>query len=602
MQRYRPEIDGLRAIAILSVFVFHLKPSLIPGGFLGVDVFFVISGYLISSGLLSKLSRDNKIDFKEFYSKRIKRIIPSLVLVVFVSLILGALFMLPKDLLAFARSGMAALTFSSNYFFSNKVDYFAPTADEFPLIHTWSLAIEEQFYIVWPLIITLIWKLKSNNKRLIFLFFLILISLGYSYFTTINPITKNASYYSFFTRGHELLIGCVIAYLEQNFRNKIKKKIGTFFSLLSLTALFTSFWVINLESNFPGILTLIPCLATALIIISCQNSDNIFKSFLSIKAFTFIGQHSYPIYLWHWPLLAFYRYATGNSYPVNFDALLYIVITLTFSILTKKYFEVPLYRLKFNFKRSVTYILVIPCLLLGGILHVTKKTNGLSGRISNNDELIIETTYLSKEFCHNTTRQDCELISQVEKAPKILLFGDSHAGHFQPFWIETLRHSKVSFHARSIDSCPPILNLSHEMRNAISKFSNHRCIKHLESIAYEIDNFDAIIIAGFWSSYLQNVEGFNIALEKTLQLLKSKNKPVLVMAEIPSLDNSLYFKYLRSKFMPLSFNSYQSLNLLLNKSLKEVNSISPNIPFFKIPIESAFSNNILLYKDGTQFK
>ena len=167
MIKYRPEIDGLRAVAILSVFFFHLEPDLIPGGFIGVDVFFVISGYLISSGLLNSLNKNNRIDFKEFYSRRIRRIIPSLLLIVVVSLILGCLFMLPNDLYTFARSGIAALTFSSNIFFSKNIDFFAPTSDEFPLLHTWSLAIEEQFYILWPLMLALLWKIKSKKAMLL---------------------------------------------------------------------------------------------------------------------------------------------------------------------------------------------------------------------------------------------------------------------------------------------------------------------------------------------------------------------------------------------------------------------------------------------------
>ncbi len=607
MLKYRPEIDGLRAIAILSVFFFHLEPDLVPGGFIGVDVFFVISGYLISSGLLFNLAKNNKIDFKEFYSRRIRRIIPSLLLIVVVSFLLGCLFMLPNDLYTFARSGIAALTFSSNRFFSKSVDYFAPTSDEFPLLHTWSLAIEEQFYILWPLMLALLWKIKSKRGRLLTWIFLILSSIAASYFMTKSIATKDVAYFSLFTRGHELLIGCLIAFIEQNYRFKLSAKISTPTAFISLIALLSTFWLIDLNSNFPGLLTLIPCIATALIIYSCHCQEKSpFKTLMSSKVLTYIGQHSYPIYLWHWPLLSFYRYTSGKSYPGHVESLIYIGVTLFLSILTKKFFEVPLYQVKFTFKQSFVRYLLVPGLVCGAVLHVTKKTDGLPQRISQIEEYKIETNFQGSKFCEKKNIRDCNLITVKAKAPKVLLFGDSFAGHFQAFWLESLTGAEVNFYSRSRNSCPPLLYQTEEMKASILRGSSRRCPEHLADVAKNIDHFDVVIIAGNWARYKTFFKGFDESFKKTLDILEAKKKPTVVMAQIPTLDNFLYFSYIRAKYAPVQMRSLPELKNRISTALKKTETQikgliegRPQFLFFEVPIKSAFSGDVLVYRDGS---
>jgi peptidoglycan/LPS O-acetylase OafA/YrhL len=615
--KYRPEIDGLRAIAILSVFFFHLFPKILSGGFLGVDVFFVISGFLISSILINQLSTTGCINFSDFYLRRVKRIIPSLLLVITFTYISGYFLMLPKDFISLGASGIATLKFISNFHFALNSDYFAPTSDEFPLLHTWSLAIEEQFYIVWPLILFLIWKTGTDKKRLALFFILIMTSVICAFYFKSVPELQAKSYFYPYSRGFELLIGCVTAYLLHSRKFEIANKYWNLITSVSLSILILSFYFVK-PSTFqnPGLISLLVCMAVAFIILGTSQRESVVKKILSFDWICYIGQHSYSIYLWHWPLIAFYRYSFTHEIRWQ-HCLIYIILTILLSVFTKKFFEVPIYKLKLSILNALVCILLIPSAFLYGVFYQTNKLGGIPSRIVNLDLYKNESTFLSPGYCYNThpnNKLSCSLIKNSKPTMKMLLFGDSNAGHYAPYLSEIFKGTNLDLDARFVDSCPPILNLSEDIISTIKQKSKPACLFNIKYIDSNIDKYDAFILGGNWDVLLNNYKGFN--LESTLKKLETKKKVIILLSRLPTADKNAYFSYFRSKYAPWNPNSEAETKAALIDSFSKTSSHEINnklveiiekfksvvfldpFSFNSISTQMPFMDNFLLYKDG----
>jgi peptidoglycan/LPS O-acetylase OafA/YrhL len=296
---YRPDIDGLRALAVLAVVAFHGFPEYIPGGFVGVDVFFVISGFLIS-GIIFDESRAGIFSLQKFYSRRIRRIFPALILVLVASLLAGWWLLLPDQLVRLGKQLGASAVFISNFYLWFQSGYFSPDARSFPLLHLWSLGVEEQFYIAWPLIII---GLQRKPGWTIFAIVLI----GVSSFCLNIALIENheADFYSPLTRAWELMLGASLAWLKR--RDDMAPPSGRSADIATISGLILivgSAVVFDPQSSYPGWLALVPTIGTSLIVWSGASSG-FASSVLSARALVFIGLISYPLYLWHWPLLVF---------------------------------------------------------------------------------------------------------------------------------------------------------------------------------------------------------------------------------------------------------------------------------------------------------
>lgn len=317
--KYRPEIDGLRAVAVLAVVFYHAFPEYLPGGFIGVDVFFVISGYLITSILTSQLATQS-FSLLDFYSRRIRRIFPSLILVLCAVLAFGWISLFQEEYRLLGKHVAAGATFLSNIVFWLETGYFDTAADTKPLLHLWSLAIEEQFYIAWPLALWAIWKLPRWRFRITVV--LMLISFGVNA-VMINK-TPSAVFYLPFTRAWELLLGAMLAFLQSRESTisatqtnpALPKKKGRVLyehlSLIGLILLAIGFAVINKTRHFPGTWALLPCLG-AFAIIKAPRHSWVNSHILSNRLFVYVGLISYPLYLWHWPLLSYLRIMTSGA-------------------------------------------------------------------------------------------------------------------------------------------------------------------------------------------------------------------------------------------------------------------------------------------------
>jgi peptidoglycan/LPS O-acetylase OafA/YrhL len=330
---YRPDIDGLRAIAVLSVVFFHAFPSVLTGGFVGVDVFFVISGFLIT-GILYRESQLGQVSLKSFYSKRVRRIFPALLLVLVFSLVIGWIALTSDEYTQLTRHGAAGAAFLSNVVFWRESGYFDNPAETKPLLHLWSLAIEEQFYLFWPLI--LIYIFKPVKKILIPIGVLIAASLSYSIWKI--GVDAVGDFYSLLTRFWELLVGGFLACAlvqAPDFANQYKKHI----SLLGLVLLVAGAVLINRQSAFPGAWALLPVLGAAALILSQGSFVN--QKILSHPVLVGVGLISYPLYLWHWPLLSFARIFKGGTPDVAVRVEL-VVASFLLAWLTYQYVEKPI--------------------------------------------------------------------------------------------------------------------------------------------------------------------------------------------------------------------------------------------------------------------
>jgi peptidoglycan/LPS O-acetylase OafA/YrhL len=371
--KYRSDIDGLRAIAVLSVVAFHAFPELITGGFIGVDIFFVISGYLISTIIFDSLEKSD-FSFSDFYARRVLRIFPALVLVLVSCFIFGWTTLLADEFMQLGKHMVAGASFASNLVLWDEAGYFDNSADAKPLLHLWSLGIEEQFYFVWPALLWLAWKRKIN---LITLTVCIAIASFVINITTVyvNPV---AAFYSPLSRFWELLIGAALAYLMLYKKDYLVgwHRLRDAISIVSLCLFaFGVVWLTK-TSVFPGWWALLPTLAGAFLIFSGPHAW-VNRTILSNKVFVWVGLISYPLYLWHWPLLSFARIVEGGMTSIGIRISL-VILSFILSWLTYRFIERPL---RFGGNRKVAIrTLVLLMAIVGFVGFNTYSRDGFEFR------------------------------------------------------------------------------------------------------------------------------------------------------------------------------------------------------------------------------
>nr|PRK51793.1 O-acetyltransferase OatA [Haemophilus influenzae] len=414
--KYRPEIDGLRAIAVISVIIYHLNENWLSGGFLGVDIFFVISGFLITGIIITEIQQ-NSFSLKQFYTRRIKRIYPAFITVMaLVSFIASAIFIY-NDFNKLRKTIELAIAFLSNFYLGLTQGYFDLSANENPVLHIWSLAVEEQYYLIFPLILILAYK-KFREVKVLFiitliLFFILLATSFVSANFYKEVLHQPNIYYLSNLRFPELLVGSLLA-IYHNLSNKVQlsKQVNNILAILSTLLLFSCLFLMNNDIAYiPGITLILPCIFTALII-HTTSQNNIVKLCLSNKAIVFIGKISYSLYLYHWIFIAFAYYITGEKQINNQSIAIVIVLTIIFSVLSYYLIEQPIRKSKLNFKQSFLYIYFIPSLLLLGF-NLYKR----------------QTIRAEKEHIE----QSIPVSNENHYPAKVIILGDSHSSHLETF-------------------------------------------------------------------------------------------------------------------------------------------------------------------------
>ncbi len=466
--KYRPDIEGLRAIAVCSVVAFHIGISGFSGGFIGVDIFFVISGYLISRIIFDEVATKNSFDFKKFYSRRIRRILPSLAIVIIVTGIVSYFVMLPPDQNQFGREVRSVATINSNiYFMERSFDYF--DSDLRLMLHTWSLSVEEQFYLVWPLTVLGIFRFnKLTNCHLIVYSVISLIFLSFSYCLWNSFHDEQRAFYLTQSRAWEFAVGAFVAVL--NVRKIQNSLVAVIFSGSGIGLLFFSIAFLNENMVFPGYIALLPVVGTALCLLGGSLNDNNFfsRKILAVPIVVFIGRLSYGFYLWHWPILALGRYYGGNRSVVR-DFLLGGIVSFILAFISFKYLENPVRLRKYSYfandritLRSGGYLLLILWI-----------TGNISMFLPEHIPWIGQKSILKIKSDVMPHLADCDvpqegiplpswkrcLIGQTTGPVKIMALGDSHTGHIAPLYDKLAKMYHVAVLMREFDGCPPFADV-----------------------------------------------------------------------------------------------------------------------------------------------
>ena len=556
---YRPEIDGLRAFAVTSVILYHAGVSSLPGGFTGVDIFFVISGYLITS-ILSRDLRNNNFSLLQFYQRRARRIFPALFVVIGVSVIVASFLIFPAEFKSFGLSVIAASLSVSNILFWRESGYFATSNDFKPLLHTWSLGVEEQFYLLFPLLLIILWNFRLRKVH-IFYALLFIFSAGFLLSDWASTRYIAASYYLLPTRMWEILAGSLVA-TSHYYLKPQRDAVAQFGSILGLLLLVIGIIFIDETYPWPGRWALLPVVGTVLFIVFA-NSRTLVGRVFSWRPFVLIGLISYSAYLWHQPLFAFARIASTTGRPSIMVMAFLVVATFGLAWFTWRFVEQPFRNTKLFTGFRIFQLSTFGSLgmfALGGLIW---SGDGWPVRFSPDVQNLIATSNESgrgRNGCHpknlmpkNGCRFDVDGASS-----RVLLWGDSHAMAISEMLSESLSQSNIVLETLTSSGCPPVLDLSRTDRNCLEVNAN--AIKYITGQ----DSPDLIILHAYWSVYAQgsnlidpssgqvkatsfkltNADGKIIStpreykavvsrIENTVHFLKSINKKVLVIGSIP---------------------------------------------------------------------
>ncbi|MNB83082.1 O-acetyltransferase OatA [compost metagenome] len=491
---YRRDIDGLRAVAVIAVVLFHFGVPGFTGGFVGVDVFFVISGYLITS-IIWNQRQAGQFSFVDFWARRARRILPALFAMIIAVLAVGWFLLAPKDYEELGRSVRYQVMFVSNILFMRQDGYFDVASDLKPLLHTWSLAVEEQFYIVFPLLLTLL-SSRLKHWRLA-LFSVLLLSFGLSVWAVAHHPEK--AFFLLPMRAWELLAGAMLAVAPKS-AWRLKPMAAQWLSLLGMLLILLAVFGYDKATPFPGVAALLPVPGVVLLILANGHRETWVGQFLSSRIMVGLGLISYSWYLWHWPVFVFSSYASVGETSV-FDSVGLILLTLLLGYLSWKFVETPFReRRLLAGRRQILLAGACGVLVLGLAGQALRWTDGLPWRLSDQALQYAKGREWRPELmaclADDKTPDDklfCRYGAQ-NRLPPALVWGDSHATALIPVFDEGAKAHGVNVMLASSAGCLPVAGLEHDARCA--RF-NRRVEQALKPQAVS----DVVLVA-HWSLYL----------------------------------------------------------------------------------------------------
>jgi len=504
--KYRSEIDGLRALAVVPVILFHAGFQFFKGGFIGVDVFFVISGYLITSIIIYEINQ-KKFNILNFYERRIRRILPALFFVIILNIPFALLFMLPDPLENFGQSLIATTFFSNNILLYLTSGYWDLASEFKPLLHTWSLAVEEQYYIIFPILMILIsnWRLKLQLLLFLTLFLLSL------YVAEIN-INNGGSFYLLHTRAFEILIGVFSAFflIKKGFYNS--KVLNESLSLLGIIMIFISIFIFDDSTPFPGIYSLIPTIGTCLIILFAVK-DTFVNNFLSKKIFIQIGLVSYSAYLFHQSIFSYMRIISVNE-PSNLLLFFGIVLTFLLAYLSFQFVEKPFRdKTKIDSKKLFIYLFIPFLLIISLGSHITIN-NGYIEKFYGENFNKLEKSKIISQRAYNFSKN--EFIN--EDMLNVLIIGNSFGRDIINVVLETYNQNHYELiYSNEYNDCS--LNRNFLVDKVIaqsdliimgSDFSDKNCIDQLIKKAKKLDKAIFFVGAKHFGNNLNWIRRINL--------------------------------------------------------------------------------------------
>lgn len=567
---YLPFIDGLRAVAILAVVAFHAVPQLVPGGYVGVDVFFVISGFLITRFIAAEMA-EGSFSLVQFYVRRARRLMPAAVVCFLAVTLLSAIVLLPDAFLYFGRSLLAAMLMFANVFFYQTGGYFSAPALEKPLLHTWSLAVEDQFYLTWPILLVALWPLLS--RRLIIALAIGIAAASFAYAEKTLVEDAEFAFFVLPTRAWELLLGALVALLD--IRARMSRSVMEVLAALGAFAIVASFWWLNPDAYFPGLGALPACLGTAAIIVAGCNQMTIVGRLLALKPAVFIGLISYSLYLWHWPLIALSSYRLERALTVP-EAAAVVAVAFGAAILSWWYVEQP-FRKRHQQHLAPTpsaldqrFILqaLAAVMLIIGISMVIRIGKGLPQRYTDQTRVI-----LSEMVTGNPVRRACDNYGNIFRNDEVCnlgrrksegqsydvaLFGDSMADHWTPLVAKFAKEERLSFRQVTNGGCALLFGVTLLARPEAKRreCANYRV--EAEKFVAANPELKLAVISAYWEKWRKQVTilpsgvgagterqgvGADVphglleqSLRRTIAKFTSRGVRVLLIGQIPIYD------------------------------------------------------------------
>ena len=532
---YRRDLDGLRGIAVGVVVAYHLDASLAPGGFVGVDVFFVLSGFLIT-GLIAAELEGAVFSIANFYDRRIRRIVPALVFVCACTTVLALAILLPSELELYASSLLATALSVSNFWCLFNSGYFDPYAEVHPLFHTWSLGVEEQFYIIFPLLLMAVFKWRrAGLGTIIWLLF------AGSLVLSVVRLEEHpqSTFYLLPTRAWELLTGSIVALgLVPKPASRLVRDVAGAFGLLAIAA---AVFAYTSKTPFPGLAALPPCIGAALVIWAGQG-ENAPARMLTMRPLVFLGLISYSLYLWHWPLIVFANLLNVEALS-HFQQLVVAATSITLAALTWRFIEQPFRRRDASgFTRPA--ILWSGGLSLGGLVAVAfvlNSSQGLPSRFSQQALDLTNAKHDSSPFrkkCHfdqtaKVSYEDTCVLGEVV-SPKIIVYGDSHGAEFSAVLGVLAKSRNESIRQITASACPPAADFSMPIRKDCGRY-NAAMLAKLATI----DPATIIIAANSIAWSYENPEQYWQGLRKSLTALSHAGHRLIVLGQVPRLPNNM---------------------------------------------------------------
>lgn len=633
--KYRAELDGLRAVAVISVLLYHVKFSLFSyevfkGGFLGVDIFFVLSGYLITTIIFTQMNA-GVFSLKDFFIRRIKRILPAMVAVLLVSSVFAFYFLLPDSLIIYVKTLLASLFFVSNLYFFGEDTYVSDSSEYKPLLHTWSLSVEWQFYLIFPFLCLWLFK-RFKNKKLTIIFSLFLLSLVLSNILAYRQ--PNFAFYMLPSRMWELMAGSIVAIIILENKLNIGKIYYKVFPVVGLVLITLSILFINDGMLHPSVITLIPVLGTCLIILFSRDK-NLASNFLSLKPMIFIGAISYSIYLWHQPLFVFYRIKIGEIGMST--SILLILLSIVISVLSFYLIEKPFRTKQLSRWKSIV-ITASPIILIMFSVFILVKNSSSDqtetfmsplAKKMYEDFKVPEFRRLKgnsegKNYLSGEKTIDCTNRSPLEACKfgdeSWVVLGDSYAASFEyalqnelaekGHGIISLTYEQCSFVSEKLwfGTAPECPEINRQRWQVINNFTDKKTFLIAANYAQFKDV--KVVQEGEKKSNGMPVVGEELvweSLAENINKLLSLGHRVVVIYPIPSISTDVKIEYFRllnmtnshiNKVYDKRTKGYYAA-LSLGETLDNSLTSNPNLIIIK-PVDSLCSDNrcLIINKDG----
>lgn len=550
---YRPDIDGLRAVAVIAVLLFHYRFAPVWGGFAGVDVFFVISGFLITT-IIRRDMANGEFSLASFYDRRVRRIVPALFAMVAIVVAATAIIFLPADFRRFAQSAGALAVFMSNMEFWRELGYFDVNGQAKPLLHTWSVSVEEQYYLFFPLLLLALRSLRVRAALLV-VGLLFCASLFFCIWCAVHA--PSVGFFWIFPRFWQLALGAILAMAPVNLSNRLCSMLG----VAALAVMVLAFGFLNARLPYPGYLALVPSLAAAALIASGQKGQGPAYRLLALPPLVWVGRISYSLYLWHWPLWVLLTYFIGHI-PTLPERLALILLSFLLGYMSWRFIEQPFRRRRVLPERanlfamaaaaSAAIVVISMGVFVGRGLpqRFTAQVQGIARYEAELDRI--------KNPCFSRSEADVEaghlcVLGARDRKPSFLLWGDSHAGAISAALGEAARKSGISGYNAAFAGCPPIVATGFESEIASCPSLNELVFQRALR-----DDIDTVIMTEYWPAHMKgtsfpvaveefapedskhekNLEAMRIAtfarnLEQTVKKLSVAGKRVILIMDVP---------------------------------------------------------------------